>query len=110
MGIKFSVSLAGILILGGCAAGYCRTARTPVQNVFVYKPDGSLQCGQGKAISVETMAKELESIKVVSMRKDTDGMLRPTVCGAATGQINVYEIPFNQLGKALKRGFKELKQ
>jgi hypothetical protein len=31
------------------------------------------------------------------------------VCGADTGDINLYEIPTADLAKALKAGFKELK-
>lgn len=108
--ISAVIFVVAALWLSGCASGYCRTSKTPVQNVFVYKPDGSLQCGQGRAISPDEMGKELEAVKVVSVRKDNDGMLRPTVCGAATGQINVYELPYNQMGKALKLGFKELKK
>jgi hypothetical protein len=94
----------------GCVDGYCRTSKTPVNNVFVFKPDGSLQCGQGKAVAVEVMAQELETVKVISSRKQNDGLLRTTVCGAPTGQINVYEVPYFQLAKALKFGFKELKK
>lgn len=108
--LKFLLFLVPATVLLGCAAGYCRSAKTPVQNVFVYKPDGSLQCGQGKAIDVEVMARELESVKIISSKKANDGLLRPTVCGAPTGQINVYEIPYHQLPKALKAGFKELKK
>jgi hypothetical protein len=34
--------------------------------VFVYKPDGTLQCGQGSKISTDAMKKELDGIEIFS--------------------------------------------
>lgn len=75
--------------------------------VRVYKPDGSLQCEMGKKTSVETMEKELKGIQVFSRSNRNDGLMRIQVCGAPTGNANVYEISRNDLEKALKKGFKE---
>jgi hypothetical protein len=75
--------------------------------VFVYKADGSLQCGQGSRIAPEDMKKELGAIQVFSAENKSDGMMRIQVCGAPTGMVNVYEIDQKNLEAALKLGFKK---
>ena len=85
-------------------------AATASGNVFVFKADGSLQCGMGKPISAEEMEKELKGIKVLSRDKRPDGMMHIQVCGSPTGIINVYEIPASQLAEAQSRGFKQLEK
>src|SRR5690606_4760685 len=102
----------GILSLTvlGCASGHCRgresikeaskmkwtdeevMEKRRAERVFVYKPDGSLQCGMGQSIKPETMASQLGEIKIYSMENKNDGMMRIQLCGSPTGQINVYEI------------------
>jgi curli biogenesis system outer membrane secretion channel CsgG len=76
-------------------------------HVKVYKTDGSLQCGQGKLIPVKDMEKDLQGIKVFNSYNKNDGMMRIQVCGAPTGNCNVYEIDRKDLDKALSLGFKE---
>lgn len=128
---------AGVLsaVLLGCATGKCVNAHTPasattaanaapaaavatsggttmkpeskLDRVKVYKPDGSLQCGQGKAIPLPEMQKELKDIKVYSSFNKNDGMMRIQVCGSPTGNSNVYEIDRSNLEAAVKLGFKE---
>ena len=123
---------AGVLsaVLLGCATGKCVNAHNPVNatpaaaaaatsggttmkpeskldRVKVYKPDGSLQCGQGKAIPIPDMQKELKDIKVYSSFNKNDGMMRIQVCGSPTGNSNVYEIDRSNLEAAVKLGFKE---
>jgi len=77
--------------------------------VLVYKDTGELQCGQGKAVKLDVMAKQLTSrrIRVLSSRTQDDGLMHVQVCGSPTGKINVYEIPASSLRKALRTGFKE---
>ncbi len=75
--------------------------------VFVYKADGSLQCGQGSKVDPAAMQKELGSIQVFSSENKNDGMMRIQVCGAPTGNINVYEIDVKDFEEALKAGFKK---
>lgn len=75
--------------------------------VFVYKLDGSLQCEQGTKISIDTMKKDLQDIEVFSSENKHDGMMRTQVCGAPTGNCNVYEIDQKDLDKAVKLGFKK---
>lgn len=79
-------------------------------NVFVFKADGSQQCGMGKAISVQDMEKELKGIRVFSREKKPDGLMHIQVCGSPTGIINVYEISVNDLSKAVELGFKKLER
>ncbi|MFP5519982.1 MAG: hypothetical protein ACLGGX_08770 [Bdellovibrionia bacterium] len=105
----------------GCASGNCRSQKplaeptnkeavvptTSLSRVKVYKADGSLQCGMGKAIPASEMAKELKNIKIYSSENKNDGQMRIQVCGSPTGQANVYEIDRADLEKALALGFRE---
>lgn len=77
------------------------------QRVFVYKADGTLQCGMGSRIDLASMRKELGQIEVFSSANKHDGMMRIQVCGQPTGQSNVYEIGVKDLEAALKLGFKK---
>lgn len=77
------------------------------QRTFVYKADGSLQCGQGEKIDLASMRKELGSIEVYSSENKHDGMMRIQVCGAPTGYSHVFEINKTDLEAALKLGFKK---
>ena len=117
------LSLSLLVSLSACTHGNCRTqkdaSKTPVtsevpmtksattERVKVFKADGSLQCGQGKAVSVAEMQKQLKGITVYSSMNKNDGMMRIQVCGAPTGNSNVYEIDRKDLDAALKLGFKE---
>lgn len=77
------------------------------QRVFVYKPDGSLQCGQGQKIEINEMKKQLGQIEVYSADNKHDGLMRVQMCGQPTGSCNVYEIKASDLEQALKIGFKK---
>ncbi len=79
----------------------------PNDRVVVYKYDGSLQCGQGKPVSVENMQKQLAGIQIFSAVKKPDGLMHIQVCGSGTGLANVYEIPAKDLKKAEAKGFKK---
>ena len=115
-------------LAAGCVQGHCRRkqeAPTPIPTgeappepaakpsadtngrVQVFKYDGSLQCGAGKAIAPETMAKDLGGIKVFSMIKKADGLMHIQVCGSNTGMANVFEISEKDLKKAEAKGFKK---
>lgn len=73
--------------------------------VRVFKYDGSLQCNQGKPIALAEMQKELKGIQVYSAENRRDSLMRIQVCGAPTGQANVYEIDRRDLDQAKKLGF-----
>ena len=85
------------------------TPTAAATTVKVYKYDNSRQCGQGKALDLEDMAKQLKNVKVISQEKKNDGMMRIQMCGAPTGVANVYEIDQKDLKKAVKAGFREWK-
>jgi hypothetical protein len=77
-----------------------------MKKVKVAKADGTLQCSQGKLIPLLDMQKDLKEITVFSALNQNDGMMRIQVCGAATGNHNVYEILETDLEKAKSFGFK----
>jgi hypothetical protein len=123
VGIRLALSLVAIFMVS-CAQGHCRrpaaapAAAAPLpqdlnskpsdqDHVFVYKYDGSLQCGMGKPIGLETMAKELQGIPIVSSLKKADRLMHIQVCGSISGKANVYEIPTIYLKQAESKGFKK---
>lgn len=74
-------------------------------SVKVFKYDGTRQCGQGTAITLEAAAQELEGITILSQNRMSDGLIRTQQCGGPTGYANVFEIPSKDLKTAQKRGF-----
>ena len=125
-----SVLLAMTIILVSCAQGNCRrkdaeipkypgqkdiiegktpvlTAEEKAKRMFVFKYDGSLQCGQGRPVEVEKMAEELAGVNILSQIKKPDGLMRIQRCGAPTGLANVYEIYKTDFTKAQSAGFEE---
>jgi hypothetical protein len=130
--MKYSLLLSLLLVIG-CASGNCRQVQDaqaqqlaagapavkpgdiPVTNtnagandkVKVYKYDGSLQCGMGKAIAAGDMQKELKGLTIYSANNKADGLMHIQQCGTPTGKANVYEIDKKDLAEAKKRGFKE---
>lgn len=128
MGIKAVLVLALGVALAGCAQGHCRRkveptgeaqppeatpaapARadklTPKDHVLVYKYDGSTQCETTRATSIDTMAKELKGIPILSREKRSDGLMHISSCGGSTGAANVYEISGRYAKKAEARGFR----
>jgi hypothetical protein len=112
-----------VLICAGCASRHCRVtpgapqtkasdADLPLKDstsrrAKVFKYDGSLQCGRGKAISLDAAAAELKGVSVFSKVKRVDGLMHIQVCGAPTGMANVFEILETDLGQAEKLGFKK---
>lgn len=118
--MKFIVIILSLMIFTSCSSKPCREVNTtgipeefknPVskKSVFVYKYDGTKQCGEGQEVSLDAMSKQLQNIKILSMTKKNDGMMRIQVCGAPTGQANVYEIETENLKKAKDFGFQEWK-
>lgn len=123
-----NLSATGVVLLMcftviACSEGHCRrkvdapamgslpadvsTKPSAEDRVFVYKYDGSLQCGAGKPVALEAMAKELQGITIFSSAKKLDGLMHIQVCGSTTGMANVYEIPFAAQKKAEAKGFKK---
>lgn len=117
-----------VILMAACTQGHCRRkadvpgeakpveAPAPVpaetkasdkDRVMVYKYDGSMQCGMGKAVALDVMAKELQGIPVLSSVKKRDGLMHIQVCGSITGMANVYEIPAKFQKQAEAKGFKK---
>lgn len=80
-----------------------------IKKIKVYKADGSVQCEQGTGTKPEEMQKQLGDIKVYSAENKHDGLIRIQVCGAPTGNCNVFEINESDFTKAEKLGFKKWK-
>lgn len=98
----------------GCTQGNCirktsdskaETKTIKEKTVWVYKYDGSLQCGLGEIISLGKMKSELEDFFVYKMEKRNDGLMRTMNCGSPTGMANVYQIPEKNLEDAKSLGF-----
>lgn len=80
-----------------------------IKKIKVYKADGSVQCEPGTGTKPEEMQKQLGDIKVYSAENKHDGLIRIQVCGAPTGNCNVFEINESDFAKAEKLGFKKWK-
>ena len=78
------------------------------ERIFVFKPDGSLQCSSDKGTTLKKMEKELAGIKIHSRKKRHDGLLRAQICGSVTGQINVFEIDLADWKHAMSLKFQKL--
>lgn len=78
----------------------------PCEPTKVFKYDGSVQC-EKSGIPLKKMAQELlrNGIDVSCSHKAHDGMMRPAVCGAGTGTLNVYRISPENLADAEALGF-----
>jgi len=77
----------------------------------VFKYDKSIQC-EGDGTPINDMRLELakEGVDVICAQKEHDGMNRIAVCGAATGNINVFVIRESNIPDAEKLGFKSVKE
>ena len=100
--------------LGGCitppeSASVASSNTHAVMQVF--KPRGSVQCGD-RGAAPEAMRAELERIgvRVTSARCASDGRMYPAVCGGATGEINLFEIDAADAERARSLGFAPLSE
>jgi hypothetical protein len=77
----------------------------PTTEVFKY--DGALQCGAGKAVGLDEMGAELTKagIAISASRKDSDGLMHAQLCGSLAGSVNVFEIRSDSFEAARKLGF-----
>ena len=84
----------------------CSPLAIQPDTVRVAKSDGSLQC-ENNGMSLADMQQQLHGINVYAASKESDGLMRPAVCGGATGIFNVYDIAIADLQQALDGGFVE---
>jgi hypothetical protein len=75
--------------------------------IFVSKSDESKQCDTASGVSLSAMQTQLTDITVYSAVKKSDGLMHIALCGAETGNYNVYEIAAVDVEKATKIGFSE---
>ncbi|MDZ4676216.1 MAG: hypothetical protein SGI74_01800 [Oligoflexia bacterium] len=89
-----------------------KTEEKRLPSINVYKGTGELQCGAGKAIPIEDMQHTLTTNKITIYESKTrlDGLMHIALCGSPTGKIHVFTIAQQDLKKAQKLGFKELKK
>ena len=89
---------------------FSAAAQAEDEVIEIFKPDGTLQCEGVDGISLTEMARELRrvGIGVIDSRKGHDGVFRMTMCGASTGNINIFSIFVRDLGEAEEIGFHEL--
>ncbi len=73
--------------------------------VWIYKYDGSVFCGTYDGVTVLTMQKELNGIRVFASEKKSDEFPRSSTCNFSTGIANRYLILKQDLPEALNRGF-----
>lgn len=85
----------------------CSSGNAPLVKAF--KSDNSIQCGS-LGVDVDVMALELinAGIDVICAQKGHDGFMRPAVCGADTGNINIYTINTSNLSDAEVLGFESV--
>jgi len=103
-----------ILALGLCALASACAHQTLTQSqnppqtntVKVFKSDQSKQC-EANGIAPDDMRQELiqVGVDVLCSQKAYDGMMHASVCGGATGAINVFVIHSDDLGDAKALGF-----
>lgn len=88
----------------------CRDSDTTSLYAKVYKSDESIQC-ESEGIPLEQMMLELTNagIDVVCSQKGHDGLVRPAVCGAGTGNLNIYKINGVNQEDAEKLGFESVR-
>ena len=76
--------------------------------IEVYRHDGSRQCEPGSGTAPADMAEALRSagVEVHGSRSGHDGLNRAAVCGAPTGNIDIFSIDASDLEAARELGFR----
>ena len=72
---------------------------------WVIEPDGTKQCEKKKPIALTKGRSRLKAAKinVIKAVHTHDGMMRIQMCGADTGGINAFEIPEQDVEKAVSQ-------
>ena len=71
------VPLCAWIAVLGIIMGYGNSvAAGDVKSIMVYKHDGTLQCGQGKEITLKEMSKQLTAagVTIIAQKKSDDGL------------------------------------
>ena len=100
------MSCVGLVACQANGAGAAKSS-LHIEKVEVYRSDNSTQCGGDNGVSPQAMQRELGDIQVFATRKDyLRGVAFPSVCGGATGDVNVYTIAKQDQAAAEKLGFR----
>lgn len=87
------------------------SAQTPAHGaeglMDVSRSDGSLQCGDGPAITLDETIAEVEAagVEVFGARSGHDGRKRIAMCGASTGHVHILSIGIDDLEAVEALGF-----
>lgn len=106
--------MKNILALGFCVlASACAQQnslesqnQSQAKTIKVFKADQSKQC-EAQGIAADDMRQELiqVGVDVLCSHKAYDGMMHASVCGGATGAINVFVIHSDDLGDEKALGY-----
>src|SRR4051812_11604087 len=110
------ISLAGlgILALSGCATDTAagapdQKAQVSTDTLSVYRSTGARQCtGGGATLEADQGLLAGAGIRVLSSSCGSTGRMYASVCGGATGDIHIFEIPASQKDAAEKLQFSPL--
>ena len=109
------ISLPIAVLLAGCSTSYPTFPDTPAKQpptprtIQVYKPIGSVQCGDTGTPAPELALQLVESgVSVSDASCGHDGMMRIAQCGAPDGAIAIFAIAQRDLAEAQRIGFSPL--
>ncbi len=107
MRIFFTCIAMCIVLLSIASAETLQSAGAEL--VDVSRADGSVQCGDGPAITLAESVAEVEAadIEVFSARAAFDGRKRVARCGVSTGRVHILSIESGDLEGVKGLGFKE---
>ena len=86
-----------------------RTATPAGQAALIYRSTGAKQC-EGEGAAVADMQAQLTEagIQVQCSTQAHDGRMRPMVCGAPAGRINVFTVPAEHVAAAEALGYAQV--
>jgi len=72
------------------------STRRMMMGKWVYKEDGTRQCGEGHEITIQEMEKDLARIvgerNIINRKKGQLPWMFPDLCGSPNGHVNMYEL------------------
>ena len=127
MAAKTSITLAVILLIGSIQQALAFASKAAPSSteaeassslsssgptVWVTRPDGAQQCAPGSGQTLESSFTELQKaqVRVLDSQKGNDKKLHAQMCGIPSGKTNMFQIPKEDLPKAIALGFHEVKE
>lgn len=98
---------------GGDASGAMSSSLSGAYNgptVWITRPDGAQQCAPGTGQSLEASSSELQKaqVRILGSQKGGDHKMHAQMCGIPSGKTNTFQIPKEDLPKAVALGFHEV--